>query len=208
MATAPSPNDLTRQQLDELDALLQRMLSVPLAPPDTPLPAALPGRGASDRAAELPLPPSWRVDPPSPVAGASQPHIALPDPPSAVSLKFEAPPPAPRSAAPLPVPKPAAKVPPPAAPAPKPVVSARKPVAPAPRSAAPPVPLPLLPLVALNALFDGICGMFGPPGRLLRSGFFKHLYGLAGLGLIAYTAAHVAQAQGWVTLPVALPWPR
>ena len=99
-------------------------------------------------------------------------------------------------------------MPPPAAPAPKPVVSARKPVAPAPKPTAPPVPLPLLPLVALNALFDGICGMFGPPGRLLRSGFFKHLYGLAGLGLIAYTAAHVAQAQGWVTLPVALPWPR
>ena len=30
MATLPTPNDLTRQQLDELDALLQRMLSLPL----------------------------------------------------------------------------------------------------------------------------------------------------------------------------------
>jgi hypothetical protein len=65
-----------------------------------------------------------------------------------------------------------------------------------------------LPLVLLNAIFDGICGAFGPPGRLLRSGFFKHIYGLTGLGLIAYTAAHIAQANEWLTLPIALPWPR
>lgn len=193
MATAPSPNDLTRQQLDELDALLQRMLSVPLAPPDTPMPG---GRGETDAP---PLPPSWRVDPPAPTASASAPHIALPDPPSAVALKFE--PPAPPATAPAP--KPVAKTPA-AAPAPKPVVSAL----PAPVPSAPPVALPLLPFVALNALFDATCGLFGPLGRVLRSGFFKHIYGLTGLGLIAYTAAHVAQAQGWVTLPVALPWPR
>ena len=197
MATAPSPNDLTRQQLDELDALLQRMLSVPLAPPDTPLPAS-----RADRAAELSLPPSWRVDPPTPAAGASLPHIALPDPPSGVTLKFEAPAPAPKSAVPLPGPKPVAKAPP----APRPVPAAPKPAL-TPAPAAPPVPFPLLPLVALNALFDGICGLFGLPGRVLRSGFFKHVYGLAGLGLIAYTAAHVAQAEGWIALPVQLPWP-
>jgi hypothetical protein len=70
------------------------------------------------------------------------------------------------------------------------------------------VPFLVLPLVALNILFDTLCGLFGPPGRLLRSGFFKYLYGLAGLGLLAYTAAHVAQTQGWLSLPVALPWPR
>ena len=208
MATAPSPNDLTRQQLDELDALLQRMLSVPLAPADTPLPAALPAAPRADRAAEPPLPPSWRFDPPAPAAGASLPHIALPDPPSAVTLKFEppSPAPAPKSAAPLPVPKPAAKVP--ASPPPKPVAAAPKPAAALPPApAAPPVPFPLLPLVALNALFDGIFGLFGLPGRVLRSGFFKHVYGLAGLGLLAYTAAHVAQTENWITLPVQLPWP-
>ena len=33
--TAQSPNDLTRQQLDELDDLLQRMLSLPLNPPES-----------------------------------------------------------------------------------------------------------------------------------------------------------------------------
>lgn len=41
MATPPNPNDLTRQQLDELDALLQRMLALPLnkVEASTPLPS-------------------------------------------------------------------------------------------------------------------------------------------------------------------------
>jgi hypothetical protein len=213
MATAPSPNDLTRQQLDELDALLQRMLAVPLT--DTPLPPLPP---PAARAAALadppPLPPSWRTDPPLPASGASIPHLALVDPPSSPTLKFE-PPPAPKPA-PAPVPKP---VPAAAAPAPKPAPAPLPlplPLPPAPKPAAaiapapdaPPVPYALLPLVAVNAVFDAACGAFGPLGRVFRSGFFKHLYGLAGLGLIAYTAARVAQVQGWVTLPVTLPWPR
>ena len=33
MAASPSPNDLTRQQLDELDVLLQRMLALPISQP-------------------------------------------------------------------------------------------------------------------------------------------------------------------------------
>src|SRR6478736_1474141 len=99
MATAPSPNDLTRQQLDELDALLQRMLSVPLAPADTPAPVTTPG----PRSEAPPLPPIWRVDPPAPAAGASSPHIELPEPPK--TLKFEPP----ASASPPPSPAPAPK---------------------------------------------------------------------------------------------------
>jgi hypothetical protein len=207
MATAPSPNDLTRQQLDELDALLQRMLSVPLAP-DTPAPVTTPG----PRAEAPPLPPIWRVDPPA--GGASAPHIELPEPPATV--KFE--PPAPPAPPPAPAPKSAA----PAAPAPKAPAPVAKPqaapvkpqaapgssqVAPAPAPPAP-VPLPLLPLVAFNALFDSICGAFGPLGGVLRSNFLKHAYGLVGVALLAYTAAHVAQERQWVTLPVQLPWPR
>ena len=66
----------------------------------------------------------------------------------------------------------------------------------------------LVSVVQLNAAFDALCGLLGWPGRVLRSGFFKHLYGLAGLALIAYTLAHVAQVQGWAALPVSLPWPR
>jgi hypothetical protein len=36
----------------------------------------------------------------------------------------------------------------------------------------------------------------------------KTLFGLAGLGLLAYTAAKVAQIHGWIELPQELPWPR
>lgn len=198
MATAPSPNDLTRQQLDELDSLLQRMLSVPLAPPDTPMPGAL---GRTDAP---PLPPAWRIDPPAPAAAASLPHLVLTEPPS--SAKIEPAPPAPKPVAPVPTPAKPQAAPVPSAP--KPTVTASAPPAPKPVSSAPPVPFPLLPLVALNTAFDAACGALGPVGRLLRSGFFKHIYGLTGLGLIAYTAAHVAQVQGWIALPVELPWPQ
>lgn len=200
MATAPSPNDLTRQQLDELDALLQRMLSVPLAPPDTPLPGAL------GRADAPPLPPVWRPDAPASAPAASLPHLALMEPPSSAKIEPEPKPVAKAEPKPqAPEPKPVAKVAPaPAKPQAAPASVPAKPQAPA----APPAPLPLLPLVALNAAFDSACGLLGPFGRALRSGFLKHIYGLIGLGLIAYTVAHVAQAQGWVTLPIVLPWPQ
>ena len=64
MATAPSPNDLTRQQLDELDALLQRMLSVPLSPVDTPLPVGTLPAPTPPAPAPVSAPiPNWRADP-------------------------------------------------------------------------------------------------------------------------------------------------
>jgi hypothetical protein len=205
MATAPSPNDLTRQQLDELDALLQRMLSVPLAPADTPMPVGGPALPTPPVPTPASPPPDWRIDPPM-TANAPAPHLlfaeAIPSMP-----KVEEPP------APVAKPQvastavsttPPAKVAP--APLPKAPTSASSRVTPVP--AAPPVPFTLLPFVALNFLFNTLCGLFGLPGRLLRSGFFKYLYGLSGLGLLAYTAAHVAQTQGWLSLPVALPWPR
>ncbi len=90
MATLPTPNDLTRQQLDELDALLQRMLSLPLnkaettkVPPAPPLP--LP---------EMPVPSSrpsmslWRSDA-APMA--KSPYIASdPEPAIAFTPSFTA----------------------------------------------------------------------------------------------------------------------
>src|SRR5262245_12317963 len=65
MSTPPSPNDLTRQQLDELDSLLQRMLSLPLTGPAEapPPPAPL---------VDLPTPPGWRADGAS---GVKLPHL-------------------------------------------------------------------------------------------------------------------------------------
>src|SRR5436309_15988781 len=95
MATAPSPNDLTRQQLDELDALLQRMLSLPLNPPEVPNPGAYtPGSPNPGPSIPIPAPPlpdipvppavkNWRVDPPAP-APAPVPHLLaapVPEPP-------------------------------------------------------------------------------------------------------------------------------
>jgi hypothetical protein len=68
---ATSPNDLTRQQLDELDALLQKMLAVPIAPTE---PVAAP-------APAFPEPPAatWRMDPPAPVLHRT-PHLSTPAP--------------------------------------------------------------------------------------------------------------------------------
>jgi hypothetical protein len=63
------------------------------------------------------------------------------------------------------------------------------------------------PLIAITALFDACCGMLGPPGRVLRSPFFKQLYGVVGIALLLYTGAHIAQVNGWLSLPVQLPWP-
>ena len=96
MATAPSPNELTRQQLDELDALLQRMLSLPLNPPDGPVNPGVytpgsPNPGSPNLIPAPPLPDvvippavkNWRVDPPAP-APTPAPHLLtapIPGPP-------------------------------------------------------------------------------------------------------------------------------
>jgi hypothetical protein len=124
MATAPSPNDLTRQQLDELDALLQRMLAIPLNAPDpsagtTALAPPVPDPVPAPPPRPTPPPPNnWRVDTP-PAAATPAPHV-LPmqppenEPPPSLrhpSMKSEperfAPPPEP-AATTLPMPMPAA----------------------------------------------------------------------------------------------------
>lgn len=213
MPTAPTANDLTRQQLDELDALLQRMLNLPLTgtePPAAPPPPPGP-TWRYDAPAAPPAPaPHLMPEPPRPVAPPPAPVIALEPPPAPVVV---AAPPAPVVAAappaPMPPPEPAApiivRVPtPPSAPTPVPVV-AKPAVAVVP---APPAPVLLWPLVAVNWVFDRAAGLLGPPGWVLRSGFGKNLLGLVGLGLIAYTAAHLATQAGWVRLPFPVPWPR
>ena len=64
------------------------------------------------------------------------------------------------------------------------------------------------PFVLFNRALNATLGLFGWPGRMLCSGLVKNLLGLAGLGLLAYTGAKVAQVQAWITLPIELPWPR
>src|SRR5262249_9615698 len=178
MATAPSPNDLTRQQLDELDALLQRMLSLPLNPAE----AATAGMPAVAPIAAPPLPDAvvppavknWRVDPAAPSPAPPPPPPAPPAPP---------PPPPPRSPPPPPgrappAPRPAGggggparpNGPPPRPPPPPPPPPLPPPPPPAPSRRAAPTddgPLLLWPLVAVNRLADALLGLFGPPGRFL-----------------------------------------
>lgn len=205
--TAQSPNDLTRQQLDELDDLLQRMLSLPLNPPESFAPAA----PAPTFAPPMPTP----VPQPVPVAR----EVAMPAPRAYTPPTPE--PPAPVEAplawkpAPLPAPRPApAPMPAPIIERPVPAAAPARPLPPAPETlpyAAPqPEPTPLLfaPFVAFNAVLNWSLGLFGFPGRVLRSGFVKNLLGLAGLGLLIYTGLKVAQIHGLVTLPQELPWPR
>ena len=62
MATASTENDLTRQQLDELDAQLQRMLSLQINPAD-PTPPPIPA--ATLAAFAPPLPPVNLAPPPA-----------------------------------------------------------------------------------------------------------------------------------------------
>ena len=105
---------------------------------------------------------------------------------------------------PRPDPMPAPVVERPAPAAPRPAVQTYVP--PAPRTE--PVPFLYAPFVGFNAVLNWTLGLFGFPGRVLRSGFIKSLFGLAGIGLLAYTGLKVAQIHGLVTLPQELPWPR
>jgi hypothetical protein len=209
--TTQSPNDLTRQQLDELDDLLQRMLSLPLNPPESYTP---PPQAYAPLTAPLPTPA------PAPVPVAREVPAPIPTPaPAPVPAAA----PAPRVFASAPAPEPVVPVEPAVrkpAPAPAPAFdwSAAAPaVTPAPVAFAapayvppPPEPVSVLyaPFVAFNAVLNWTLGLFGFPGRVLRSGFVKWLFGLAGLGLLAYTGLKVGQVHGLVTLPQELPWPR
>jgi hypothetical protein len=190
MATAStSANDLTRQQLDELDSLLQRMLSQPGSQSETPPPSAI--------APPLPTFSSGSVS----AEPEPRQHAPLPAP------RLFAPPieeqPAPLAVAVAPV-------------GPSTAVAEREPVLPLafelPGETIPvvsePVPLMIAPFVAFNGMLNAFLGVFGLPGRVLRSGVVKNLIGLAGIGVLAYTGAKVAEVNGWIALPFELPWPR
>jgi hypothetical protein len=77
-----------------------------------------------------------------------------------------------------------------------------------PAASGPPTPKLLLPLVAVNRVADALFWLLGPLGKTFRTEPGRNLFGVAGLVLLAYTAAHVAQVQGWLALPFPLPWPR
>ncbi len=91
---SPTPNDLTRQQLDELDTLLQRMLSLPLSKPEPPAPAVPP-----PPLPDLPLPAPRSASVPMPRLAPEPPAARDPEPQFAPSFLPFTPPPRPAPAA-------------------------------------------------------------------------------------------------------------
>ncbi len=230
MATAPGPNDLTRQQLDELDALLQRMLGLPLDPPaPPPKPQPLPAPPLPD------LPPGWRLD-----AGrlrAPDPHTgvaltAVPVELVSVGAVAEAPrrPPvvvADESDEPfVRFGPPTDGIRLPTGPFPRTVRGADAPALPSGFQPAvyvepePPAPVPVLtrpapalriphsplstwlyPLFAVNWVLETACGLAGPVGAAAVRPAGKYGLGACGLVLLAGAAAWTARGLGYVDFP-------
>lgn len=270
MAASPSPNDLTRQQLDELDVLLQRMLSLPISqpepavafPPPPPLPELPPvaPRPAPREPAEPPAA-SWRADTP---AASKIPHLThAPEPavaftpsvlPFQPAARHQPEPPPPRPVPPPPPPRlftppvretvpptpfvapeptptepmvapgtlrgvdapalpfnftPANPNPAPATVEPavydfpevNPFADPLPPVPAAPTSSAPPVPVALWPVFAVNWLLEFALGWFGPVGHLLTRPAMKTLLGWLGVLLILAAGVWAARGMGWVSWP-------
>jgi hypothetical protein len=190
MSTVPAPQPRspgsTREQLDELDALLQRMLELPVDPAGT-------DNGPAEPAAPAP-PPESEADP-APVLPAVARALEQPPPP----------PPVPTSGPPV---APSAASEPPAATGPR-THAAHTPSTPAPHTAAvglpPSRPRPgdgspawLLPVAQLNRLFDRLTVLFGAPGSWLRRRRGRTLLGWAGVLLLAAAAVlALATWRGW-----------
>ena len=157
----PTPQP-TRQQLDDLDALLQRMLALPVnqaeEPPESPSLAAL-------------TPPAGNV-------------ILDESPPPRSPIPLPRPPAPPLMSVPLPLlnPVPPAERRPPVLPSPDRPMSPRQGLI---ASRPPREPLLLRPLLGLNRLFDSVALGLGNPGRWLRRPAGRTLLGLVGLFLLA-----------------------
>jgi hypothetical protein len=219
MSTASPPaGPSMRQQLDELDALLQRMLTLPvnqtdegaselppirraIAPDPTPTPPPTQGRGPRmfllDGSAPVTPPqtppaawdPHWNINL-NPQQGSS---ILGPRSPAATAQRQQ-----PENAPPIWRAETVAFAPSQNSPVPQPPLSA--PMAPAvrrsngdaaPREKTPdegPAPLPLVPLIALNRTFDAVMHCFGPPGQWFCTSAGRNLLGLAGLALLVASA--------------------
>jgi hypothetical protein len=192
MAT-PTPAQLpTRQQLDEIDALLRRMLTLPplasaaaesTVSPLAPGPAAVSYPTPTIREVPAPRPPApgepavqeWRV-------GWQQPPTS--PPPSVVAWGSPVPLATPADAPYRPEAPAYLFPPPPAPPHPAGVPYAPPLPVPTPASPAPPSASPVLwPLIALNVTFNVATYLLGPLGTWLR-GSGRTTMGWLGIGMI------------------------
>jgi hypothetical protein len=169
-APPPAPTDPLREQLDELDALLQRMLELPVNPADGELPPP---------AARDPLPPpSPLSDPRPPLYAPVEFRPDEPSRPSAVAV-IESPRP--------PTVAPSLRAEPPPAPVKVPLPElARRPSP----------PLVLWPLVGVNRLFDRAVSRLGFAGRWMKRPWGRALLGW--LGLLCLAAAGVLLLLDWI----------
>lgn len=197
-STTPTSSLPTREQLDEIDTLLRRMLTLPpltgdaAPPPTTTFPATPPVSAATIReipapqptAPEEPVVKSWRVEWPQPQASAPPSVVAWGSP---VSTPSELPPWATTSA-----PAAAAAPAPPFAtpiitpPSPQPIVSAPLPLAEPAQREGGSFLFALLKLV--NGVFEIVCFILGPLGTWLR-GPGRNTVGWVGVAMILAAAA-------------------
>ncbi len=189
----------TRQQLDDLEALMQRMLALPVDPVEENAGPVDQAKPAAAERQPAPSPtivsagrlPEGRVEV---IVSETGPQIRM-DRPQAIPSPFAVPAAPARALADPPGPKP-----PPAAPlTADPARAAVKPpvvitALPAPIF----VPRVLRPLVRINNLYDATTRWLGPPGRWLRSQG-RTLLGWTGLALLIAAAAWVALDWiGWI----------
>jgi hypothetical protein len=178
MSTVPAPQPrsrpptTTREQLDELDALLQRMLELPVDPSGDEAARPEETSDAPVAVAEAPAP----VEPPLPPAAVE----TEPAPPAEGLANLSGPAVGVPALAGLRTPQPA-KAGTPTPEGPPPGSLARPPLHGLWPAAAP----WLRPLIAVNRLFDREVGRLGAPGRWLRRPRGRAVLGWAGLLLLA-----------------------
>ncbi len=223
MATSISPNDLTRQQLDELDTLLQRMLALPLNKPEIPHPPMV--------APPPPLPEMppingmWRTDRAD--MEVKSPYFAAPQPEPAMTLSHAVSPsgltrPGPSAFAVIPPPGTLRGVDAPATPAgfvpikmnsvsapahpfgnvnpfhlPPPATAGVKLQAAAPSR----LPVMMWPVFGVNTILEFALKLLGPVGTVVLKPPVKMFLGFAGLALLAAAGAWAAMGMGWVHWP-------